>query len=95
MVEERTWSKKKNMNCRFIQSFMPQQLTEEALDAEIEKAIQEAKASSVKDMRKVMKVLMPRVTGESRRQGGQRTVENETFPSLSMKFNNDGLHSKG
>ncbi|ABC78060.1 GatB/YqeY domain-containing protein [Syntrophus aciditrophicus] len=56
---------KEEQELQIIQSFMPQQLTEEALDAEIEKAIQEAKASSVKDMGKVMKVLMPRVTGKA------------------------------
>jgi uncharacterized protein YqeY len=53
---------KEEQELQIIHSFMPQQLTEEALDAEIEKAIQEANASSVKDMGKVMKVLMPRVT---------------------------------
>ena len=56
---------KEEQELQIIQSFMPQQLTEEALDAEIENAIQEAKASSVKDMGKVMKVLMPRVTGKA------------------------------
>jgi uncharacterized protein YqeY len=56
---------KEEQELQIIQSFMPQQLTEEALDAEIEKAIQEANASSVKDMGKVMKVLMPRVTGKA------------------------------
>jgi uncharacterized protein YqeY len=44
---------------------MPQQLSEEELDAEIEKAIQEVQAASIKDMGKVMKVLMPKVTGKA------------------------------
>jgi uncharacterized protein len=48
-----------------IQSFMPQQLSEEELEAEINKAMSEVGASTVKDMGKVMKVLMPRVTGKA------------------------------
>lgn len=64
-VVEEDLVEKEEQELQIIQSFMPQQLTEEALDAEIEKAIQEAKASSVKDMGKVMKVLMPRVTGKA------------------------------
>ncbi len=50
---------------QIIQAFMPQQLSEEELDAEIEKAIQEVSATSVKDIGKVMKVLMPKVTGKT------------------------------
>ncbi len=48
-----------------IQSFMPQQLSREEVEAEIDKAVSEAGASSVKDMGKVMKVLMPRITGKA------------------------------
>ncbi|HOI74359.1 MAG TPA: GatB/YqeY domain-containing protein [Syntrophales bacterium] len=48
-----------------IQSFMPQQLSREELEVEIDKAVGEAGASSVKDMGKVMKVLMPRITGKA------------------------------
>ena len=57
--------KKEEQELQIIQSFMPQQLSEEALDAEIEKAIQEVNASSAKDMGNVMKVLMPRLTGKA------------------------------
>lgn len=57
--------KKEEQELQIIQSFMPQQLSGEALDAEIDKAILEVNASSVKDMGKVMKVLMPRVTGKA------------------------------
>jgi len=48
-----------------IQAFMPQQLSREEVEAEIEKAVVEAGATSVKDMGKVMKVLMPRITGKA------------------------------
>lgn len=48
-----------------IQSYMPQQLSREEIEAEIDKAVGEAGALSVKDMGKVMKVLMPRITGKA------------------------------
>ncbi len=48
-----------------VQSFMPQQMSAEEIEAEVTKAIGEAGATSVKDMGKVMKVLMPRITGKA------------------------------
>lgn len=48
-----------------VQSFMPQQMSTEEIEAEVTKAIGEAGATSVKDMGKVMKVLMPRITGKA------------------------------
>jgi uncharacterized protein YqeY len=56
---------KESLELEMIQAFMPQQLSEEELDAEIEKAIQEVQAASIKDMGKIMKVLMPKVTGKA------------------------------
>jgi len=56
---------KEELELQIIQTFMPQQLSEEMLDAEIDKAIQEVQATSIKDMGKVMKVLMPKVTGKA------------------------------
>jgi len=56
---------KEEQELQIIQTFMPQQLSEEMLDAEIDKAIQEVQATSIKDMGKVMKVLMPKVTGKA------------------------------
>lgn len=49
---------------RIIQAFMPQPLSEEEMLQEIRKAIDETGALSVKDMGKVMKVLMPKLTGK-------------------------------
>lgn len=46
-----------------IQAFMPQPLSEEEMLQEIRKAINETGALSIKDMGKVMKTLMPKVTG--------------------------------
>ncbi len=48
-----------------IQGFMPEQLSEEELRTQIEQAIEEAGATSIRDMGKVMKLLMPRVTGRA------------------------------
>jgi hypothetical protein len=50
---------------KVIQQFMPVQMSEEEIDAEIQKSIQEAGAVSIKDMGKVMKVLMPKLTGKA------------------------------
>ncbi len=48
-----------------VQAFMPQQMSAEEVEAEVVKAISEAGATSVKDMGKVMKVLMPRIAGKA------------------------------
>ncbi len=48
-----------------VQAFMPQQMSAEEVEAEVVKAIAESGAASVKDMGKVMKVLMPRITGKA------------------------------
>jgi hypothetical protein len=50
---------------RTVQSFMPQQMSAAEIEAEVTKAIGEAGATSAKDMGKVMKVLMPRITGKA------------------------------
>jgi uncharacterized protein YqeY len=44
---------------------MPQQMSAADIEAEIARAIGEAGATGVKDMGKVMKVLMPRITGKA------------------------------
>ncbi len=48
-----------------IQEFMPDQISEEEIGALIEKAIEEVDAASVRDMGKVMKALMPELTGRA------------------------------
>jgi len=48
-----------------IQEFMPEQLSQAELDAEIAKAVEDVGATSPKDMGKVMKVLMPKLTGKA------------------------------
>jgi len=56
---------KEEAELKIIQAFMPQQLSEEDVLHEIRKAIDETGAVSVKDMGKVMKVLIPKLTGKA------------------------------
>jgi hypothetical protein len=56
---------KETRELKVIHEFMPAQLSEEEVTREIETAIDEAGATSIKDMGKVMKILMPRLTGKA------------------------------
>jgi uncharacterized protein YqeY len=56
---------KEEKELEIIQSFMPQQLSGEELDAIISQAIEEVGAASPRDMGKVMKALMAKVTGKA------------------------------
>jgi len=56
---------KEEAELKIIQSFMPEQMSEEDILKEIQKAIDETGAVSVKDMGKVMKVLMSKLTGRA------------------------------
>ncbi|MBN1545573.1 MAG: GatB/YqeY domain-containing protein [Syntrophaceae bacterium] len=48
-----------------IQEFMPSQLSDDEVNREIEAAIAEVSAAGIRDMGKVMKVLMPKLTGRA------------------------------
>lgn len=48
-----------------IEAYLPDQLSREALEAEVRKAIEETGATTAKEMGQVMKVLMPRVKGRA------------------------------
>ena len=50
---------------KVIEEFLPSQLSEADLDAAIAEAIREVGATGIRDMGKVMKVLMPKVTGRA------------------------------
>ncbi|MGP8153436.1 MAG: GatB/YqeY domain-containing protein [Smithella sp.] len=54
---------KEEAELKVVQEFLPAQMSEEDIDALIKKTIAEAGAVSVKDMGKVMKILMPKLTG--------------------------------
>ena len=50
---------------RVLQGFLPEPIGEEELDRIVSEAISEAGATSPRDMGKVMKVLMPRISGRA------------------------------
>jgi len=56
---------KEEAELKVIREFMPAQMSETELDAIIAEAIRETGATGARDMGKVMKVLMPKVTGKA------------------------------
>ena len=50
---------------RILQDFMPQQLSSEELEKMVEEAVGQAGAVSLKEMGRVMKILMPKVGGRA------------------------------
>ena len=56
---------KEEAELKVVQEFMPAQMSDDEVESVIQKAIAEAGAVSVKDMGKVMKVLMPQLTGKA------------------------------
>ena len=56
---------KEQAELEVIEEFLPAQLSEADLDAEITEAIRETGATSARDMGKVMKVVMPKLTGRA------------------------------
>jgi uncharacterized protein YqeY len=56
---------KEEAELKVIEEFLPAQLSEAELDAAIAEAIREVSAEGVRDMGKVMKVLMPKLTGRA------------------------------
>lgn len=56
---------KEEAELRMLQGYLPEQLTPEEIEAEIEKAVSEAGAAGMKDLGKVMKLLMPKVSGKA------------------------------
>jgi uncharacterized protein len=56
---------KETAELKVLKEFMPEEMSEEVLDREIEATIQETGATGVKDMGKVMKALMPKIAGKA------------------------------
>ena len=48
-----------------IQSYLPQQLSQEELEQIVQETIDEINAESIKELGKVMKAVMPKVTGKA------------------------------
>ncbi|MCD5323620.1 MULTISPECIES: GatB/YqeY domain-containing protein [Pontibacillus] len=58
-------AQKDERDIEIIQSYMPDQLSEEELDAIVQETINEVGVSSKKDMGKVMSAIMPKVKGKA------------------------------
>jgi uncharacterized protein YqeY len=56
---------KEEQEITVLQAFLPQQLTPEEVEEEVAKAVEEAGASTPQDMGKVMRILMPRISGRA------------------------------
>jgi hypothetical protein len=56
---------KEQAEIQFLLQFMPQQLSEGELRSLVASAVEEAKATSPKDLGSVMKILLPRVQGKA------------------------------
>ena len=56
---------KSKREIEIIQQYMPEPFTEDQVEAIIQEAISETGAVSVKDMGKIMKVVMPKVKGRA------------------------------
>lgn len=54
-----------NREIAILKSFLPQPLSKDEIEALIDEAVQEAGAVNVRDIGKVMKVLMPKVSGRA------------------------------
>lgn len=57
--------KKEEAELKILQSYMPEQLSEEQIEKLINEALEETGAISFKDMGKVMKALMPKIAGRA------------------------------
>ena len=58
-------AEKEEAELAVLQEFLPQQLGEDEIAGIIEDAIEETGANSMKDMGKVMKIVVPRTTGRA------------------------------
>ena len=58
-------AQKEEEEIRVLQVFLPQQLSLEELERTVGEAVSEAGATSLKDMGRVMKILMPKVAGRA------------------------------
>jgi uncharacterized protein YqeY len=54
-----------NGQLEILKSFLPEQLSREEIQSLIDEAIQEAEAVDLRDLGKVMKILMPKLSGKA------------------------------
>jgi len=58
-------AQKEKEEIEILLKYMPEQLGEDQIRAEVAKAIEESKADGLKDLGKVMKTIMPRMKGKA------------------------------
>ncbi len=58
-------AKKEEAEMAILKKYLPEQLSKEEIEALVEKAVVETEAAGPRDMGKVMKALMPDVTGKA------------------------------
>jgi uncharacterized protein YqeY len=63
-----------NTEMAILETYLPQQLTPEELDALAQEAVAETGATSIREMGQVMKVLMPRLEGRATGQEASQAV---------------------
>ncbi len=63
-----------NTEIAILETYLPQQLTPEELDALAQEAVDETGATSMREMGQVMKVLMPRLEGRATGQEASQAV---------------------
>jgi len=63
-----------NTEIATLETYLPQQLTSEELDALAQEAVDETGATSMREMGQVMKVLMPRLEGRATGQEASQAV---------------------
>ena len=63
-----------NIEIAILETYLPQQLTPEELDALAQEAVDETGATSMREMGQVMKVLMPRLEGRATGQEASQAV---------------------
>lgn len=56
---------KEEAELKFLQSFLPEQLSDEELQKIVLASVEEAKATTIKELGAVMKILQPRVQGRA------------------------------
>lgn len=58
-------AQKEEQEAKILQKYLPEQLTEADIEKIVNEAVDETKATSRKDMGKVMQVLMPKIKGRA------------------------------
>ncbi|MBS3907001.1 MAG: GatB/YqeY domain-containing protein [Syntrophaceae bacterium] len=73
-------AEKEKMEIEILKSFLPQPISQEEIIKIIDETIQETQSSSLKDLGKVMKALMPRLGGKADGKVINQLVKERLFP---------------